>query len=113
LDKESEESYNRRQAEPLFRNAKAMLSQGEIEERVDAYRCGNYPYCKVVKKHPLFPWCSVCSCLKAMGTDFFAKSKEITQEEAFAMGKWQQDKYAELEEYWKAWLDNYPRGATV
>ena len=112
MNKEAEEEYEKRQAEPLFKSARDMIPMEQVKEVYENLQCGNAKRkgCKIQKNSANLYLCVVCQMLQAIGTDFFAYEKQLTDNMLFNMTDWQHKAYTERLEYNQKWLNNYPRG---
>lgn len=99
---------------PLFQRASAIVPMEQLREHFENLKCGNYHFkgCNIPKDYPNLYYCRVCMAVMALGTDFSADDKKITDTMINQMLPWQHQAYNTRAEYNQKWLDNYPRGAT-
>lgn len=112
LDKESEEAYNKRQAEPLFHSAKDMIPMEQVQEHFENLQCG-YKGCQVIKKDKSYYACIYHQIVKSIGTDFFWYYQRMTDNDLERMTAQQHAAIEKRRQYMQKWLDNYPKGTST
>lgn len=111
MSKDSEEDYNKRQNEPLFKTSKDMIPMAQVQQHFENLICG-FKGCQVIKRDKSFYACIVHQALQAVGTDFFMYYRLINDNEMERMSPLQHTKLEQRRKYMMSWCDNFPRGAT-
>lgn len=114
MDKETEEEYNKRQAEPLFHSAKDMVPMEQVKQVYENLQCGykKRDGCELLVRDKSFYACIWHQSMQATGTDFFMYYNLINDNELSRMSSEQHRKLEERRKYEEAWMNNFPRGAT-
>lgn len=117
LDKESEEAYNKRQAEPLFKSAKEMIPMEQVQKHYENLLCGfnKRDGCQLLVRDRSYYACIWHQAIQSTGTDFEMYYNLLMNNEN-DLSKMSPDQFTKLEQkrvYEKAWMDNFPRGANM
>lgn len=113
MDKENEEAYNKRQAEPLFKSAKDMIPMEQVQQHFENLLCGYHKRygCNLLVRDVSFYACIWHQAMQATGTDFFLYYKLLTDNDLDRMTTQQHKQLEERRRYQQRWMDRFPRGA--
>lgn len=115
MSKESEDAYNKRQNEPLFKSAKDMIPMEQVKAHFENLVCGYHKRdgCQLLVRDKSFYCCMWHQAMKAIGTDFFLYYNGMTDDDLQRMTAKQYSALEKRRDYMLAWMDNYPRGSIV
>jgi hypothetical protein len=113
MDKEAEEAYNKRQNEPLFKSAKAMIPMEQVKAHYENLICGYHKRdgCQLLVRDRCFYACIWHQAMQATGTDFFMYYRLLTDNDLDRMTAVQHKALEERHRYETKWCNNFPRGA--